>query len=200
MFNDYLNFFLPVKDRDINFPKFQNLNIANQQSKTSMLHPEEPFVPSSYLYKQKHTSLFKRVILKSEADSRDLGILSEPDRVNDMKKIDLFLRIITDCLLTNFTINENETKYSMTDAIIKYDIYKDHNKIHQNKNTSLLSMTTSNTSRIQSLPLVLLNRNKYMDSKEYLANTEIFFVLVMFLKHSHLFKNASLIYNNGKLI
>lgn len=92
LLNDYLNFFLPINERDVNFPTF----VDTRQTKQDLLNASP--IPTH----KHHTSLLRRVVQKSLTED-NLSILNEPDTVGDMKKIDMFVRLFMDVLVSSFT-------------------------------------------------------------------------------------------------
>ena len=173
LFADYLNYFLPLNERDVNFPTFvDSLSQMNQ----SNLATSSPIILPSHRHQQQ-TSLFKRKIQKlitntNNNSADDLAaILGGTDRLGDMKKIDLFLRLINELLIYPFT--DISTRPITTVQGLKF--------------TSNSNFVTNPLSPIQ---MTLSSPLKYDDPTQYLANLEIVFALSMVLKHSHLFCNA----------
>lgn len=165
LLNDYLNYFLPINERDVNFPASIDSNkIKEPLSTSSPIHPQRRHQPS----------LFKRVIQKSLINTDDLSMIGETsDRIGDMRKIDLFLRLINEFLIYPFT----DMSTGQTQNL----------KFSQDfKSSSFISpITNFNSPQISSSsPL------KYNDPIQYLTNLEIVFALSMVLKHSHFFCDA----------
>ena len=174
LFTDYLNYFLPLNERDVNFPTFvDSLNQMNQ----SNLATSSPIILPSHRHHQQ-TSLFKRKIQKlitntNNNSADDLAsMLGGTDRLGDMKKIDLFLRLINELLIYPFT---DKSTRPIIQPMQSLKLASDNN------------FTTNPLSPIQ---MTLSSPLKYDDPTQYLANLEIVFALSMLLKHSHLFCNA----------
>lgn len=178
LLNDYLNFFLPITEREVNFPCF-----ANQTQQT--LKP----VHSTFHRLHSQPSLFKRVIQKSSNPDGDLAsiLTTQNDRVGEMKKIDTFLCLINELLILPFTdISTQIQTISYTENTT------DHNTDF-NKQTTLIKKTFSPSS----------SPSKYDDCYQHnLCNLEIVFALAMILKHSHFFSNAFQIrdYGTGSIV
>lgn len=175
LLNDYLNFFLPVNERFVSFPSF----ISNlSQTKQSLDHTTQSSPILSHRNYQPHTHqcLFKRVIQKSlitssnEDDSIfNPNIPSEKDRAGDMKKIELFLRLINELLILPFTDLASA-------SVVKLEPEQDTRQRPRSRQTSPSHSASSS-------PL------KYK-CNENLCNIEIVFALSMIVKHSHFFSNA----------
>lgn len=186
LLNDYLNYFLPINERDVNFPKF----VDSSQRKPDILSSSP--LPSH----KHHTSLLRRVVQKSLTED-SLSMLNEPDTVGDMKKINLFLRLFIDILINSFTdTNEKSSgspkKQYSSSANDSWTVSNSHldNSIlglNETTNKSFLSSASSlrKNSSFPSPSPVKLN-----DPKQYLANIEIIFALSMALKHFHIFSTA----------
>ena len=163
LLNDYLNYFLPINERDVAFPSFVD---ASQTKQAMTASP----IPTH----RQHTSLLKRVIQKSFTED-NLSMLSEPDRAGDMNKIDTFLILIIEILINSFTDPAGSViDVDLKPAPLDYSPFISVNKI----GASAKSVSLTNS------PV------KLKDPKQYLANTEIVFALSMILKHFHLFSNA----------
>ena len=187
LFNDYLNYFLPVNERDVNFPSFV-ADSSNQIMPSHSTTSNQVILPT---HRHQHTNLFKRKIQKllinpanvaasgassssGNASGDDLAsMLGETDRLGDMKKIDLFLRLINEFLVYPFTDMSTGPAAQRTQSL----------KFTEGL-TSNLARSPSPNHMATSSPL------KYNDPTHYLANIEIIFALSMVLKHSHLFCNA----------
>jgi hypothetical protein len=175
LFTDYLNYFLPLSERDVNFPTF--VDTLSQMNQAHMTTTNPIILPSHrHHHHQQQTSLFKRKIQKlitntNTNSAEDLAsMLGETDRLGDMKKIDLFLRLINELLIYPFTDMSTRPITQPMQSL----------KLTPNKNF------TTNPTQTTSLSSPL----KYDDPTQYLANLEIVFALSMILKHSHLFCNA----------
>jgi len=172
LLSDYLNFFLPINDRDVNFPTFVDLNQPKQQITT--LNP----IPAHH---RRH-SLFKKVVQKSLSEDSNLSITNEPDRANQTNKIDSFLRLLIELLLNSFTDSSESLNSS-------YNVPNDslERSIRKINSTPPKSLFLSNLSKSFSLTNSPVKLN---DPKQYLANIETIFALSMILKHFHIFSNA----------
>ena len=181
LLNDYLNFFLPINDRDVNFPNFSDFN--KSKSKMASASP----IPTH----KHHSSLLKRVVQKTLTED-NLDMLTESDRIGDMKKVDLFLRLLVEFLVVSFTDQAEKSPSSSKQ-------FDSHPMINRSiLGFSKISENNSNLANIYSKNLSLLNSPvKTNDPKEYLATVEVIFALSMILKHFHLFSlNGQL---SGKL-
>ena len=171
--NDYLNYFLPINNRDVNFPTFSSSNLA-QSTTSQSIHQNSIFSQ----HRPHHHSLFKRVIQKSMTPDDDGGlgvVLGESDRISDIKKIDLFLRLINECLINPFT--------ESCDQILCDKFQTNQSNLMINNNPMTAKRKSPTHISPSSSPL------KY-DPKQQLSNLENIFALSMILKHSHLFVNA----------
>jgi len=130
----------------------------------------------------RHNSLLKRIVQKSLTEDNSLSMISEPDRMSDMAKIDTFLRLLVELLINSFM----DTCESLNNPF-----------------NSIAATTTTTTSKINTTPpknLFLSNLTKNLaltnspvklnDPKQYLANIETIFALSMIIKHFHVFSNA----------
>jgi hypothetical protein len=102
-------------------------------------------------------------------DEGGLGVLGESDRIGDIKKIDLFLRLINECLINPFTESGDQIVCDKQTTNLM------NNPVSKRKSPTHISPSSS--------PF------KY-DPKQQLSNLENIFALSMILKHSHLFVNA----------
>lgn len=112
---DYLNYFLPINEREVAFPSFVDLNQTKQDLLSSSPIPTH----------KSHTSLLRRVVQKSLTED-NLTMLNEPDTVGDMKKIDLFLRLFIEILVNSFT--DAHEQESLAPGLLKkqYTGYNSH--------------------------------------------------------------------------
>ena len=172
MLNDYLNYFLPLNDRDVSFPTFIDLNHSKQQITT--LNP----IPAHH---RRH-SLLKRVVQKSLSEDSNLSIINEPDKANETNKIDSFLRLLIEIIVNSFTD-------SFESLNLPYNIASDSldRSVRKINSTPPKSLFLSNLSKSFSLTNIPVKLN---DPKQYLANIETIFALSMILKHFHIFSNA----------
>jgi hypothetical protein len=201
LLNDYLNYFLPVTERDVNFPTFSTTNSSSSSNNSSGHQHQATLKPSSSHVltsrHHQHKSLFKRVIQKSASASADeLSMLTgggggESDRSGEMKKIDLFLNMINELLMLPFTdiFTPIQTlKYSPFNNDLKAkqissQTYLNLNATNRGPNAFQRGVSSSSTSTSSS-PV------KYDDLKHNVSNLEIVFALSLILKHSHFFSNA----------
>lgn len=107
LLNDYLNFFLPVLKRNLEFPSF-NIVQKNTFNPSSSSSSSSFVCNESKHFKQhaEHPSLFKRSLKKSAQLENDLTRKSvDPtiESTNDIKKIDTILRLINEILVFPFT-------------------------------------------------------------------------------------------------
>ena len=121
-----------------------------------------------------HLSLLKRGVQKTLAE-HELDMLSESDRIGDMKKVDLFLRSLVEFLLVSFT---DETEKSPGSPKRFEPSMVGFGKTAQNNNFA--SVYSKNLS-LSNSPV------KTNDPRKYLANVEVIFALSMLLRHFHLF-------------
>ena len=179
LFSDYLNYFLPINERDVNFPTF--VDSSSQMNQVSSSAASSIILPH---HRHHQPSLFKRKIQKlitntNSSSGDDLAsIIGETDRLSDMKKIDLFLRLINELLIYPFT-DISTRPVSQPMHALKF---KENNSIISTQTPILVNAPS---------PL------KYNDPTQYLANLEIVFALSMLLKHSHLFCNAFSVSNQS---
>lgn len=180
LLNDYLEFFLPTNERDVNFPSFSSIS-TNKKPNGSMLRSQI----------NEHPSLLKRVVQKSLTD--DMSMLNESDRASDMKKIHIFLGMINECLVYPFTelqsnnLSKNLFNRDMNTPIFNISLNKSsllNSTLLQTKHQSGYGMAPGSSSPSSS-PI------KYQDFSNKIANIEIIFMLSMILKHSHFFSNSN---------
>ena len=187
LFTDYLNYFLPVSERDVNFPTYAADSLTNQMTQANSTAFNPVILPT---HRHHHTNLFKRKMQKlitnpatsgpsstaAGAGSSDelSSMLGETDRLGDMKKIDRFLRLVNEFLIYPFTDMSTGPASQQIQSLRLADTFTSPNIVRP---PSPNHMATSS-------PL------KYADPTQYLANIEIIFALSMLLKHSHLFCNA----------
>jgi hypothetical protein len=158
LLNDYLNFFFPVNDRNLNFPSFSTT--FNSNSSVPLSNHHHHHYHHHHNYRQ---SLLKRFVLTplGQHTYDDSIAINESDRVNDMQKVDTFIRLLTECLIYTFI---DPTSTSLGSKRIQME-----SKLHSQSKISPLEIA---------------------DPKQYLANIETVFALSMILKHIHLFSNA----------
>ena len=179
LLNDYLNYFLPINEREVNFPTFVDANKTKQDLSASP-------IPSH----RQQTSLLKRVVQKSLTED-NVSMLNETDTVGDMKKIDLFLRLLIEMLINSFTDSSEQ------EIIASSFGKKQFNDSSSHLESSILGLneTTSNKTLFSGTSL---RKNfsfsnspvKLTDPKQFLANIEVVFALSLTLKHFHIFSNA----------
>lgn len=189
LLNEYLNFFLPVNARDVSFPTFSNLLSSQPKTSASMSSNVILTQPT-----QRPQSLFKRVIQKSMiANDDDLGFgLGELDRIGDIKKIDLFLRLINECLIYPYTESSSSVDHHQLNEKNAYAL---QNNLNFNANkTSFFSRNVFGAKNNFSSPnfsnLSPSSSPLKYDPKQQLSNIETIFALSMILRHSHVFVNA----------
>lgn len=201
LLNDYLNFFLPVYQREVKFPCLNSQNsssaltVSNPLSKPLLSTLSSTSVYSqatSYSYNQSHPHLFQRMLYKNSSTVdlvNDFSIkgavtsMSSNEQIksqsSDLHKIDTFLQLINQLLILPFSFRTSETS-------------PDSNSNIQTDNLSSLKISTVNCNfKVHDFKnRKNLSPSKYDDSKPNLCNLEIVFVLRMVLRHSHLFACA----------
>lgn len=196
LLNDYLNFFLPVTQREVNFPCFSSPSSPSSSNSSSPQNSSVNFTRATtntynkFNYSQTPSHLFKRNFYKSSsavAESPSDFISSvksstssdsiTTNRMSDIRKIDGFLKLINQLLVLPFTD-------SLVEPSSPLDVSSPTTK-QPHLMTSHLKMQPSANPR--SSPTSAL---KYNDLKQNLSNLDIVFALSMILKHSHFFSNA----------
>ncbi len=181
LFNDYLNFFLPVNERDVNFPTFTDPRQAKQDLSSSSLIPS---------HNKHHTSLLRHVVQKSVTED-SISILNEPDTISDMKKIDTFIRLFVDVLVNSFADTSEQQFVSLVNKNNQYSDNSISGILNETSTTASKSFLPKNLSFSSHSPV------KLNDPKIFLANIETVFALSMTLKHFHLFSNAFPVMSSG---
>ena len=193
LLSDYLNYFLPINEREVNFPTFVELNQTKQDLISSSPIPSH----------KQHISLLRRVVQKSLTED-SLTMLNEPDYIGDMKKIDLFLRLFIEITVNAFTdtneqelLTSNPIKKQYTGAHSKdpwgtsYSSHLDSSIIGLKETVTNKSLLASSSSDFhKNLSFTNASPVRLNDPKQYLANIETIFALSMSLKHFHIFANA----------
>jgi hypothetical protein len=207
LFSNYLNYFLPIGERDVSFPLFMNESVelnTTQQVHTSS-EPAQPIAspssstsPSSSPLSHKHASIFKRHLQKNITQNNSdclSATLDEPDRISDKKKIDLVLRMLVECLLYAFADTRSELEASSSS---KADpCYSRNNNDSIDRNSFLNRSWPGNSS--SSLSIQNASFAGADEISVYLCrNIDIIFALGMLVKHVHLFLNAGILFRIGK--
>lgn len=203
LLNDYLNFFLPVFQREVKFPCLNSQNsssaltVSNPLSKPLLSISSSTSVYSqatSYPYNQSqslHPQLFQRMLYKNSS-SVDLAnefsikgtvTISSNEQINsqssDLHKIDTFIQLINQLLILPFSFRTSETSPD-SNSNIQIDTLFSLKITTVNRNFKVHDFKNRKN----------VSPSKYDDSKPNLCNLEIVFALRMILRHSHLFTCA----------
>ena len=119
LLENYLNFFLPINARDVNFPQ---LSTYSQQSQT--LQESTTQQSSPYSYQLQAPRLLKASFLENNNQSYQSELIKQEestleqinfnlfqkklDRTHDLQKIDFFLKLIIDLWICPFSDSSNE--------------------------------------------------------------------------------------------
>jgi hypothetical protein len=110
-------------------------------------------------------------------------MISEPDRVSDMTKIDMFLRLLVELLINSF-MDTFESLNPTTATTTTPTPGPNTSKLNTTPPKSLFMSNLTKNLALSNSPV------KLNDPKQYLANIETIFALSMIVKHFHVFSNA----------
>ena len=119
LLDNYLNFFLPINTRDVNFPQLINYSQQQQQQQQITSSNQAPrLLKKSYF--DKTELLIKHEDSTLEQINSSL-FHKKLDRTNDLQKIDFFLKLLIDLWICPFSDNSNE-KYSNGQLLAQHDV------------------------------------------------------------------------------
>jgi hypothetical protein len=116
LLDNYLNFFLPINTRDVNFP--QLINYSQQQQPITSPNQAPRLLKQSFF--DKTELLIKHEDSTLEQINSSL-FHKKLDRTNDLQKIDFFLKLLIDLWISPFSDNSND-KYLNGQLLAQHDV------------------------------------------------------------------------------
>ena len=133
LLENYLNFFLPINTRDVNFPQLINFPQTSLSDSQKLLHQQQNQFTSSPQYSYQAP---QRLLKANYFDQTELFVKQEDstleqinsnlfnkklDRTHDLQKIDFFLKLLIDLWICPFSDNSSE-KYLNTQLLAQHDV------------------------------------------------------------------------------